>query len=377
MQEIEGRVLVVGGSGFYGTYLVKDLLEHTRASITVVSRRPKAVCPETGRVKLAVCDLKDLSRLTGLARGCDVVVHCAGPFQRLPLNPLRAALSAGRQYVDLAEDRIFAREVRELGQEAESAGVTVVSGASVCPGLEALFALGVRGRFDRVTSIRTIAAPDTRKHRGPAMFYTMLWGVGRGWDEPRGGEMRRVYGWTEPEWVEFPRPVGSRLTYLVLEMANLDVLPETFGVGTVAFKAGTEHWWLNRMLQWSALLRARTGFPAWERMSIFVRGLSWLAGLVGKDEGGVIFEVGGIRGGKAAVHRLALMAERDGGFIPSALAAIVTEEILSGRLRKRGVVPVEDWIEPRRLVGYLLGRGLRLWEQESLEGEWKQVDGIS
>lgn len=104
------RVLVIGGAGFYGRYLVTDLLQHTQANIVVAGRNPPPTW-ENERVTTAVCDLNDLDNLKRLAAGCDIIAHCAGPFQYLPLNPLHAAIATGRHYVDIAEDRHFARQV--------------------------------------------------------------------------------------------------------------------------------------------------------------------------------------------------------------------------------------------------------------------------
>jgi hypothetical protein len=359
----EGRILVVGGGGFYGRYLVADLLRFSGAEILVASRHPPARWAEPDRVRSAACDLRDVAGLERLAAGCDVLVHCAGPFHTLPLNPLHAAMRAGAHYVDIAEDRHFARGVRALEEPIRQTGITVASGMSVAPAMEALFAEMLREHFDSLSSLRTFAAPDTRKHRGRAMFHTMLTGVGRPFQQPGDGNLRLVRGWTEPEWVEFPPPLGRRLTYLVLEMADLDLLPELFGVKTVEFKAGTEWPLLNRLLGAAARMRALTGHPDWERFTPLVRGFSWLAGRLGKDEGGVIFEVGGLLQGRPVSQRLAVVARRDGGLIPAVLASMATARLLSGRLTTRGILPVHQWITSEELVRELQARGLELWRQ--------------
>ena len=197
------------------------------------------------------------------------------------------------------------------------------------------------------------------------MFYTMLLGVGRPFLQPRRGQAVRVAGWTEPEWVEFPSPIGKRLTHLVLEMADLDYLPELFGIETVEFKAGTEHPLLNRLLGLLANIRLRLGFPNWEQFTPFVRGISWLAGVVGRDEGGVFFEIEGKEGQTTKRRCLALMAETDGGLIPSVLAGLAVEEIVNGRLTTSGLQPIHTWISPERLVEALQERGLTfLWQPE-------------
>jgi saccharopine dehydrogenase-like NADP-dependent oxidoreductase len=369
-QPTEKNVLVVGGSGFYGRYLVHDLLQFTASNITIASRTPSPEGFPPSRVNTVACDLNDLSHLERILHDYDLIVHCAGPFQYLPLNPLHAAIRTATPYIDIAEDRLFARRVRSLSDEIQSAGIPVMSGISVAPALEALFASLVLPHVDRLTAIRTFAAPDTRKHRGKAMFHTMLIGVGQPFLQPRNGAPAEVHGWTEPEWIHFPPPIGRRLTYLVLEMADLDLLPQLFGVGTVEFKAGTEHVFVNRLLNLLARVRARTGGPRWERFTPLVRAISWLVGRVGKDEGAVLFEIGGVKSNEEVVHRIAVVATRDGGLIPSVLAGIAAKKLLQGQISHKGIVPIHTWITPQELLEELGKRELCVWHQQQNEEEW-------
>ncbi len=366
-------VLVIGGGGFYGRYVVADVLQHTSASVTIASRRPPADFAGNPRITTVACDLNDDERLKQLTATARVVVHCAGPFQSLPsaCRPLRAAIETHTDYIDIAEDREFARRVSSCADEIDAAGITVLSGISVAPAMEALFAALMQPCFDALQSIRTFAAPDTRKHRGNAMFHTMLYGVGRAFEQPRRGQLARVHGWSEPEWVEFPPPLGKRLTYLVLEMADLDILPRLFNVGTVEFKAGSEHVWLNRLLGMAAAMRARMGHPHWENYTRLIRACSWLVGRLGRNEGGVIFEIGGVRAGKAATYRIALIAPHDGGLIPAVLAAMAVQELLSGRLNQRGLLAVKGWIRSDALLDGLRERGLQLWWKPPAERAWQ------
>jgi hypothetical protein len=144
---------------------------------------------------------------------------------------------------------------------------------------------------------------------------------------PQGGADGVLGGWRD----RMGTRMGSR-NYLVLEMADLDVLPELFGVGTVTFKAGSEFPPLNRLLGGAAALRARTGHPRLEAYTPLVRGLSWLVGRFGKEAGGVIFEVTGRRGGRPQRQAIAVVAEDDGGRIPAVLAGMAVQELLAGRL---------------------------------------------
>jgi hypothetical protein len=154
--------------------------------------------------------------------------------------------------------------------------------------------------------------------------------------------------------------VGRRLTYLVPGLADQDVLPELLGVETVEFRAGSEKPWLNRLLGWAGALRARTGHPRLERYTQPVRALSWMAGRFGKDRGAAMFEITGRVGASVETHRIALVADREGGRIPAVLAGMAVEQLLRGLVSSTGVVAANGWIAPEAFVDALTRRGLRI-----------------
>ena len=370
----ESNIVVVGGSGFYGRYVVADLLRRPDVRVTVVSRSAPHPAFSSDRVRWAPGDRDAPERLAELLGDAVAVVHCAGPFQALdgpgshPLGPLRAAVSAGVPYVDICEDRAFLRAASTL---ARSATAPVLTGASVVPGLQALIVHDLAHGMDRVDTVLCCAAPDTRRHRGPAMFEAMMHGAGLPFTAPRGGVPTVVHGWSEPEWTLFPPPVGRRLVHQVYEMADLDVLAELCGAGTIAFKAGTEFPSVNRALGLFAALRARTGRPrATRHWTPLVRAVSWLVGRVGDEAGGFTVTVSGERGRRPITRRLGMTARQDGGRIPSLLAGIAVDHLLSGRLHTTGLVPLHSWLAPHELRAALRERGISLWRRDD-EDEWR------
>jgi saccharopine dehydrogenase-like NADP-dependent oxidoreductase len=367
-------VVIYGGSGFFGALLVRDLLANTRARIVIAGRsQPKR--PLDPCVAFARSDLNDFSSVEAALAGASVVVHCAGPYQTLPLNPLRAAIAAGAHYVDLAEDRQFIRRVEECGAAARRANVAVMTGMSVVPGLSALLAQTLRADFDRLDAIRTFVAPGTRGSRGPATIRALVSGAGRPLRLLRDGCDATARGWSEPEWIEFPPPVGRRLQYLALETAGCDLLPRYFGARRVEFKAGSEFAWLNRTLAAAARLRERTGFPPLERWSDALRSALRVVGRFGTDRGGVLVEVAGIKNGAPARAQIAVVAEEHGERIPSVPAAIAVAALLGGEVSARGIVPLNAWIAPPRLFEELSRRGLRLWLKPAAHSVWRALNG--
>jgi short subunit dehydrogenase-like uncharacterized protein len=65
----------------------------------------------------------------------DTVVHAAGPFQGQDYAVAEAAITAGANYIDLADGREFVAGIGKLDAQAKARGVLVTSGASSLPAL--------------------------------------------------------------------------------------------------------------------------------------------------------------------------------------------------------------------------------------------------
>lgn len=304
-----------------------------------------------------------------------LVVHCAGPFERLPLEPLDAAIDCGIDYIDISENRRFHQEVMDRQQAIAGAGIAVMSGFSVVPVMAAMFAEMVKGELARIDTIRTYASPDTRHHRGRAMFETMLYGAGRDFEFNNGEHLEASFGWSHPEWIEFPPPVGRRLVYRVFGMADQDVLPAVVGANSVEFKAGCEFAFLNRCL--SGLTRVSRAIPVVSlvRLHGFVRGLAWLAGRFGRSGGAAMFEFGNQA---ASDHRRVAVVSRDRGeVIPIVVAAIAADMWCRGQVPVNGIVGPTDWINLGEFLKQLETRDLKILAQAQGQSTTFQVTSDS
>jgi hypothetical protein len=366
-------VVVYGGHGFFGRLVVEDLLANTDARIVIAGRRARQ-SPISTRDRFASSDLNDAASVRAVLVGASVLVNCAGPYQSQPLILIHEAIAAGVHYMDLAEDREFVCAAHECDEAARRAGVAVMSGLSVVPGLTALLVQMLRDRFDRVISIRTFVAPGTRGSRGPATVRSLLGGAGRPLRVLRESREHNARGWSEPEWIEFPPPVGWRLQYLAIETAGLDAPSRDFEAQRVEFKAGSEFPWLNRSLAVVARLRALTGFPPLARLADAMRIFLKLLGRFGTDAGGVLVEIAGTKKSEMLTEQVALIAENHGERIPSLPAAIAVAALLRGELTARGAVPLSTWISRARLFEEFRRRGLIWWLKPGGDFNWRALN---
>ena len=229
----------------------------------------------------------------------------------------------------------------------------------------------IAGADPRITQTKICISPGTRHPRGPGSFACLLSTVGREFSAPIDGREAPVTGWTEPERVSFPAPMGDRTAYRVVDIADHFIQPRYFGTRTVEFRIGSELGALNLLLSTVRRARLAFGIP-----------LSWLVGmgrvliqiaaLFGSTAGGVMVEVAGYAGDERRSEAWCVLAGQGGERIPSMVAAIAAGMVLRKEITGGGIVPLPDWITRDRLIKELAARGIRT-AVGSAGGGWKDV----
>src|SRR5262245_57329908 len=130
------RVLVLGGAGNFGARIVRDLSCDAGTEVLVASRRAAAADAPVP-VRQVLLDITSTGFERDLAQIAPaLVIHCAGPFQAQGYRVVRAALSAGANYVDLADGREFVAGFSAANDEiARFRSRTAICGASTLPAL--------------------------------------------------------------------------------------------------------------------------------------------------------------------------------------------------------------------------------------------------
>lgn len=348
-------VVVIGGHGFFGKWIVDDLLASTAARVVVAGRRPerRAGWGEP-RVTLATLDQHDAVRMGELFGGVACVIHAAGPYQRLEPSVLRACLAAGVPYIDLADDRDFVQRAERLVASAQARSV-VVLGMSFVPGLCASLVDSVRHHLASIERIRCVARPGSRGSRGPATLRSLLGCAGRSFQLPSGN---RAWGWSAPRRVDFPASIGSSSTYLAVPVADFDLFPRWFGCREVEFRACSDQAWLDRALWLGAWIQRHCPVPLLLPLARPMASLVRIAGVFGTDAGAGVVE---LEGAERSV-RAAVVADEHGERLPALPASIAAAELLSGRLAGRsGLVATIDAVPWATMLHELDSRGISSW----------------
>ncbi len=368
------RVVVYGGNGFFGRIIVDDLLRHTTARIEIASRSARTV-EYPGfeyRVLSVESDLCNEASVRRTIHGADLVIVAAGPFQGMPLTALRACIAECVPYIDVGDDRDFVRRAYALAEsEGTPKGMVALIGCSVVPGLTSLLTRFAQDTVPRIIQTKICISPGTRHPRGPGSFACLLSTVGQEYTAPADGNEEPVTGWTQPERVSFPAPMGDRTGYRVVDIADHFIQPRHFGTQTVEFRIGSELSALNLLFSVVRHLRQTLGIGVSGLVPIS-RVLVHIAALFGSTAGGVMVEVAGYAGEEHRSETWCVFAVDGGERIPSILPAIAADMILRKEISGTGIVPPTDWIARDQLVHKLDARGIRV-AIRSDGGEWRAI----
>ena len=339
-------ILVLGGYGFFGSRICHALAHNKNIHLLIGGRHAKQA--QTLAEQLGLQPTQGLAidahaenlaqRLTALR--VNTVIHTAGPFQGQDYAVAQAAITAGANYIDLADGRDFVAGIKKLDSLAQQQGVLITSGASSLPALSSAVVDHYLNRFSRLESIKHgigsgARAPGLATMRGVFSY------CGKSFTRWQAGHWETTYGWLDLQRYHFPSPVGHRLLGSC-DVPDLVLFPLRYPhVHTVTFHAGFAGA-LGHLTVWAAAQLVRLGWiSSLIPFSAPLHKMSqWLEPFI-SDKGGMFVSLSGIGvDGQPLTLHWHLIAERNHGpYIPCGAAIALSEKLARGDQLPPGAMP--------------------------------------
>ncbi|RDK07461.1 saccharopine dehydrogenase family protein [Cupriavidus lacunae] len=359
-------VLVLGGYGFFGARISQALAQNHQIRLLIAGRdghRARAFARELGLA--AEQGLALDARAPSLAQrlgesGVDTVVHTAGPFQGQDYAVANAAISAGANYIDLADGRDFVNGIGCLDQAARDQGVFVTSGASSLPALSSAVVDRYLKQFGRLKSIRHGIGSGARSP-GVATMRGVFGYCGKAFSRLEDGRWQFTHGWLDLRRHRFPAPVGPRLLGSC-DVPDLVLFPRRYPtVQTVTFHAGFASA-AGHLFVWAAsqLVRLRL-IPG---LTPLVRPLHrisrWLEPLV-SDKGGMFVSMEGLAhdGTPLRIDWHLVAAQNHGPHIPCGASIALATKLARGEKPPCGATPCVGILSVEEYLDALQGFDVR------------------
>ena len=366
MASVPHSILVLGGYGFFGARICQALAGDSTIRLLIGGRDGSKALRLAKQLGLpseqAVTIDANAADLAALLQALQVdsVIHTAGPFQGQDYHVARAAITAGANYLDLADGRAFVAGISELDALARERGVLVTSGASSLPALSAAVVDRYLGRFRQLKSIRHGIASGARAP-GLATMRGVFSYCGKPFTRPNNGRTELAYGWLDLQRHQFAAPVGARLLGSC-DVPDLVLFPVRYpGVDTVSFHAGFASA-PGHLFLWAASQLVR--LKLLPNIVFLVKPLHAISGAMEgfvSDKGGMFVAMSGtgLDGEPLSVRWQLLAAQNHGPHIPCGAAIALARKLARGTIDVRGAMPCMGLLTVEEYLAALEGFDVR------------------
>lgn len=333
------RVIVLGGTGFFGAAAAAALRDAGISALTAARRN----------ADLAV-DAQDRESLRRALRRGDVVLDAAGPFQGRNTALVEAAIETGFDVVDIADASSYVRRVLALDGRAAAAGVRVLPACSTASAVShAMIAWSGVAAPVRLTAF---LVPTPRHTAVSATAASLLSTVGAPVDVLRDEKMRTERGFGSSRRWDGGTPLGRRRGWLFGTPDGL-LLPRSHPT------LQTADAYVDPNVPGAAAALALTALvsPLRSVMRRVVPGVLPLVRRLGGTHGGYGCEVEGADG---AVVRLVVTAARDSYRLAVIPAVLAVRALIAGRVPHTGVLAPHQQVDAGELLGELRRGGFEL-----------------
>jgi Domain of unknown function (DUF4166)/Saccharopine dehydrogenase NADP binding domain len=353
------KVLILGGYGTFGGRLAQLLADEERLTLIVAGRslaKAQAFCASlrpAATVLPATFDRDgDVERqLREIAP--DIVVDATGPFQSYGAEPyrvVRAAITLGIDYLDLADSSGFVKGIVGFDGDARARGIFVLAGVSSFPVLTAAVVRKLAQGMMRVDGVIGGIAPSPYANVGINVIRAIASYAGKPVAMVRDGRKAEGYALIDSRRYTIAPPGRLPLhpiRFSLVDVPDLEVLPELWpGLRSVWMGAGPVPELWHRALNGLAWLVRLKLLPSLSPFAtLMYRTINVLS--FGEHRGGMFVAVEGEgTAGERIERSWHLLAEgNDGPLIPSMAAAAIIRNCLAGRRPAPGARPAATDLE--------------------------------
>ena len=261
--------LVVLGCGFHGRGVAYELAALPEVSDVLVADRDAALAQKTAArigASWAHVDVQDNTRLREVIRGASLVFNAVGPYhyRQNGERVVQAAIDERVACVDMNDDHEVAESLlldASWNEAARRAGVAIITGSGIAPGMTGMLAKLGYERFPDAKSVDvkfswnySLAYPAALHH-----FFRLNSGLAPQFID---GEYVRPGTFSGAEDVEFLPPVGTKQVYFTGINDPVSIAHSLPGLARVTAKGAYHQPAANELLQ----SMVRWGFTSYETL---------------------------------------------------------------------------------------------------------------
>jgi saccharopine dehydrogenase-like NADP-dependent oxidoreductase len=329
--------------------------------------RLEATLRQNPKLKAEEIDVTDYEALVGLIKGKALVINCVGPFYKYGVSPMKAAIEAGTNYVDICDDADVIQEAFALDKAAKEAGVSICLGCGNSPGFSNALIKHTADKLDEVAEIRILVGIGLGGGFGRAVLYHIFHCLMESNLQFIDGRLQTPNDWGMEE-IDFGEPIGRQQAFYFGHPEPVTLPRYIKGIKKVVFKLCSlppqlNDWFLRCIeLGFADSKPVKIGNRSIVPRDFIVEGLSNSALFEKERErfttANRFFIIKGKEGGKDVTYNHHITG------LPSGMTghncAFAAEMLYRGEVKEKGVLSPEAFLDAERLLAYWRERGLNL-----------------
>jgi hypothetical protein len=350
------KIVILGGYGTFGSLISEQLANSANVIIAGRDRERGQKFADSMGAEFVFCNARDRGSLQKTVSGAYIVINSSGPFLPKEYSIPHTCIEENCHYIDLADDREYVKEFKQLDELAKERGIFSCTGASTTPAVTHALVSELSTQFPHVHSIKIYLSAGNKNRPGISTFESILSYVGTSIRVWKNGQWENFMGWGSSEYFEFPPPVGKRFVQLC-DVPDLELFPKLFEADEVIFKAGVELPIFNLGL--SVLAQVKRYIPQ-INLPVLAEPLVKISRLLknfGSFSGGVLVNLEDESGNRKS---LAFVTSHNGPRIPTSPAVLLTRKILRTGPPTHGAFPCMGFIGLDEFRNHLEPFGIKL-----------------
>jgi len=362
------KVIVLGGAGAMAEVALDELRKENLDQVTIADYDKEAADAKARQLGAPFdsmfLDANDHAALVKAVAPYDVAMGFIGPFYKYERPIVQAMIEAKTHYVSIADDYDAYLATIGLYDEAEKAGITVITGLGNSPGITNILAKKGYQSMDNPKRINVNWCGGSDEAVGPANVkhvmhifsgYTLQW---------MNSQEVKVKTGMGRKLVEFPQPVGTYPIFYTGHAESVSIPRNLPGLEEVTLHGGAKPAWISQLATGFGLMGFTRTPERRETMSRLLTPLLDLFAAGGVDKSVFRVDTFGTHKGLpchnyyTGVGHIAFITS-----IPCVEGALMVGR---NQLRKRGVFAAEAIINPDTFLPRIAKRGVELFYYEGM-----------
>lgn len=336
------KVLIIGGGGRIGRSVANDITKYTDAQVTLTGCRLAPTFALLEHQTYCSLSLDDEAAIEAAIAQHDLVIHCAGPFRSRNHHVLTSCINQATPYLDVADSPDYVNQALAYSEKAQAAGVTAIISTGIFPGISGSMVRQGIEQLDTAKKVHLSYLVAGSGGAGLTVMRTTFIELQTPFMSKVGGRWQVIAPYSQREVLTFPRyGKGGVYWFNTIEALTVaDTFPE---LETIVTKFGSVPDYYNR-LTWlmarlpDGILKNKTVIEALSKISYQMTQVTDSQTGVGIA---MRVEIKGEKDGKPSTY-LSTLDHEDTAYCAGCGTGAIAQLILSGRLDKPGVWPVEQ-----------------------------------